>query len=64
MQVARLMRPKPRTWLNKALETLLALKIELYRHKDEILSSTWITRRTAASSATRPRAFGLRGLQI
>ncbi len=37
MQVARLMRPKPRTYVNKALETLLALKIERYRTKDEIL---------------------------
>ena len=37
MQVARLMRPKPRTWINKALETLLAVKIELHRGKDEIL---------------------------
>ena len=37
MQVARLMRPKPRTYVNKALETLLALKIELYYTKDEIL---------------------------
>lgn len=38
MQVARLMRPKERTYVNKALETLLALKIELYYTKDEILS--------------------------
>ena len=37
MQVARLMRPKERTYVNKALETLLALKIELYYTKDEIL---------------------------
>ena len=37
MQVARLMRPKPRTYLNKALETLLAVKIELYHDKDGIL---------------------------
>ena len=37
MQVARLMRPKERTYVNKALETLLALKIELYYAKDEIL---------------------------
>ena len=37
MQVARLMRPKPRTYVNKALEILLALKIELYYTKDEIL---------------------------
>ena len=37
MQVARLMRPKPRTYINKALEILLALKIELYYTKDEIL---------------------------
>ena len=31
------MRPKPRTYVNKARETLLALKIELYYTKDEIL---------------------------
>ena len=37
MQVARLMRPKERTYVNKARETLLALKIELYYAKDEIL---------------------------
>ena len=37
MQVARLMRPKPRTYVNKALEILLALKIELYYTKEEIL---------------------------
>ncbi|MCE2449810.1 MAG: transglycosylase domain-containing protein [Candidatus Latescibacteria bacterium] len=37
MQVARLMRPKERTYVNKARETLLALKIELYYTKDEIL---------------------------
>ena len=37
MQVARLMRPKERTYVNKAFETLLALKIELYYAKDEIL---------------------------
>ena len=37
MQVARMMRPKPRTWFNKAVETLLALKIELYYAKDDIL---------------------------
>ena len=37
MQVARLMRPKPRTLFNKALETLLALRIELHTPKEEIL---------------------------
>ncbi|MDE2810841.1 MAG: penicillin-binding protein 1C [Gemmatimonadota bacterium] len=37
MQVARLMRPKERTYVNKTLETLLALKIELYYAKDQIL---------------------------
>ena len=37
MQVARLMRPKERTYVNKARETLLALKIEFYYAKDEIL---------------------------
>ena len=37
MQVARLMRPKERTYVNKTLETLLALKIEFYYTKDEIL---------------------------
>ena len=37
MQVARLMRPKARTYLNKALEILQALKIELCYTKDEIL---------------------------
>lgn len=37
MQVARLMRPKPRTYFNKTLEILLALKIELYHTKDDIL---------------------------
>ena len=37
MQVARLMRPKERTYVNKAFETLLSLKIELYYAKDEIL---------------------------
>ena len=37
MQVARLMRPGPRTYINKAFETFLALKIELYYTKDEIL---------------------------
>ncbi len=37
MQVARLMRPKERTYVNKAFETLLALKIELYYAKDAIL---------------------------
>ncbi len=37
MQVARLMHPKERTYINKTRETLLALKIELYYTKDEIL---------------------------
>ncbi len=38
MQVARLMRPKERTYFNKALEILQALKIELHYSKQEILS--------------------------
>jgi penicillin-binding protein 1C len=37
MQVARLMQPKKRTYLNKALEILQALKIELLYSKNEIL---------------------------
>ena len=37
MQVARLMRPKERTYLNKAVEVLQALKIELHYSKREIL---------------------------
>ncbi len=37
MQVARMMRPGPRTLFNKAREALLALKIELYYTKDDIL---------------------------
>lgn len=38
MQVARLMKPKPRTYLNKALEVLQAIKIEMLYSKIEILN--------------------------
>ncbi len=37
MQVARLIEKRPRTFFNKFLEMLLALKIELYYSKEEIL---------------------------
>ena len=37
MQVARLMRPKPRTVPNKILEMLQALKLETRHSKDELL---------------------------
>jgi penicillin-binding protein 1C len=37
MQVARLAKKKPRTYFNKFLEMLLALKIEFYYSKEEIL---------------------------
>ena len=39
MQVSRLMRPKARTYLNKALEILQALKIELHYTKEETLGA-------------------------
>jgi len=38
MQVARLIQPKKRTYLNKLLEVLQAIKIELRYSKDEILN--------------------------
>jgi penicillin-binding protein 1C len=38
MQVARLIKPKPRTYFNKFIEILQALKIELQYSKEEILS--------------------------
>ncbi len=37
MQVARLMKPKPRTVINKLLEILLAVKIEFHYSKENIL---------------------------
>jgi len=37
MQVARLLDPKPRTWLNKAFEVLQAVQLEVHYSKDEIL---------------------------
>ncbi len=37
MQVTRLARPKERTYFNKALEILQALRLELYYSKEEIL---------------------------
>jgi len=37
MQVARIAKPKKRTILNKAIETIQALKIDLYYSKEEIL---------------------------
>ena len=37
MQIARLIRPKPRTYFNKFIEILQALKIELHYSKEEIL---------------------------
>lgn len=38
MQVARMIRPKPRTYWNKFLEVLLAFKLEAHLTKDEILT--------------------------
>lgn len=37
MQVARMIRPKPRTYWNKFLEIMLAFKLEVHLTKDEIL---------------------------
>ena len=56
MQVARLMRPKERTYFNKALEILQALKIELSLLKgQEILQPV--------SRTTRPMASNIVGYQ-